>query len=120
MGTVTATPGGSYNYFGLYWGSMDDYNTLTFYSGSNAILSITGADVITALNLLGNQTAAGSNRYVDFYFGSLSFDSFKFSSTTLRLRIRQPCLSAGCRNRASSASRPRPAGPCFTARRRLH
>jgi hypothetical protein len=81
MGTVTATPGGSYNYFGLYWGSMDDYNTLTFYSGSNAILSITGADVITALNLLGNQTAAGSNRYVDFYFGSLSFDSLKFSST---------------------------------------
>ena len=32
-GTVTLTLSSAYNYFGLYWGSMDDYNTLTFYSG---------------------------------------------------------------------------------------
>src|SRR5262245_14209000 len=31
--TFTAAPGTSYNYFGLYWGSIDAYNSLQFYSG---------------------------------------------------------------------------------------
>lgn len=80
-GSVLATPGGSYNYFGLYWGSMDDYNTLTFMSGGQTVLSVTGAQVIAAATPLGNQTSAGSNRYVDFFFGSQSFDSVRFTST---------------------------------------
>jgi hypothetical protein len=80
-GSVLATPGGSYNYFGLYWGSMDDYNTLTFLSGGEVVLSVTGAQVISALNLLGNQTNAGSNRYVDFFFGNQSFDAVRLTST---------------------------------------
>ena len=80
-GSVLATPGGSYNYFGLYWGSMDNYNTLTFLSGGQTVLSVTGAQVISALNLLGNQTSAGSNRYVDFFFGNQSFDQVRFTST---------------------------------------
>jgi len=80
-GTVTATPGGSYNYFGLYWGSMDNYNTLEFYNGTNLVASINGIDVIAALNLLGNQTSPGSNRYVDLFFGNQSYDSVKFIST---------------------------------------
>jgi hypothetical protein len=80
-GSITATPGGSYNYFGLYWGSMDDYNTLTFLSGGSTVYSVTGNDVISALSLLGDQANPGSNRYVDFYFGSQSYDSVRFSST---------------------------------------
>ena len=80
-GSITATPGGSYNYFGLYWGSMDDYNTLEFYSGNQLIASINGKDVIAALGLLGNQTSPGSNRYVDFFFGSQSYDRIRFVST---------------------------------------
>ena len=80
-GSITATPGGSYNYFGLYWGSMDDYNTLEFYSGNQLIASINGKDVIAALSLLGNQTSPGSNRYVDFFFGGQFFDSIRFIST---------------------------------------
>src|SRR5262245_37590721 len=32
-GTMLATLGASYNYFGLYWGSIDNYNTLKFYNG---------------------------------------------------------------------------------------
>lgn len=32
-------------YFGLLWGSVDDYNTLSFYTGSTLIGSITGSDV---------------------------------------------------------------------------
>ncbi|MFO1407145.1 MAG: PEP-CTERM sorting domain-containing protein [Steroidobacteraceae bacterium] len=80
-GSLWAIPGGSYNYFGLYWGSMDSYNTLEFYNGDQLIASINGKDVITALGLLGNQTSPGSNRYVDFFFGGLFFDRIKFIST---------------------------------------
>jgi hypothetical protein len=80
-GSLTATPGGSYNYFGLYWGSMDNYNTLEFYNGSDLVASINGVDVIAALSLLGNQTSTGSNRYVDILFGDTTFDSVKFIST---------------------------------------
>ena len=36
---------GSKNSFGLYWGSVDTYNSLTFYSGDNLVATITGADV---------------------------------------------------------------------------
>lgn len=79
-GTVTLTLSSAYNYFGLYWGSMDDYNTLKFYSGDTLVETVNGAAVITAANLLGNQTNVGSNRYVDFYFGAASFDRIEFSS----------------------------------------
>src|SRR5512138_727406 len=47
-GTMLATLGASYNYFGLYWGSIDNYNTLKFYSGASLIATITGTDVIAA------------------------------------------------------------------------
>lgn len=82
-GTVTRVLGGSYEYFGLYWGSMDAYNTLAFYSGSatTPFFSVTGSQVIAALNLLGNQTNPGSNRYVDFFFApGQSFDRIDFTS----------------------------------------
>ncbi len=79
-GTVTLTLGGAYNYFGLYWGSIDNYNTMRFFSGATLLETINGTSVITALNLLGNQTSTGSNRYVDFYFGAASFDRIEFTS----------------------------------------
>ena len=60
---------------------MDDYNTLEFYNGNELIASINGKDVIAALSLLGNQTSPGSNRYVDFFFGSQLFDRIRFIST---------------------------------------
>ena len=79
-GTFTAAAGTSYNYFGLYWGSIDNYNTLNFFSGGNLIASITGSDVIAAGTALGNQTAPGSNRYVNFFFDG-KFDRIDFSTT---------------------------------------
>jgi hypothetical protein len=82
VGQVTDKLGGSYNYFGLYWGSMDNYNTLTFLSGGSVVGSWTGAQVITAANLLGNQTSTGSNRYVNFWFGGQTFDTVVFDSTS--------------------------------------
>jgi hypothetical protein len=64
----------AFNYFGLYWGSMDDYNTLSFYFDDTVVASLTGAEVIAAGTQLGDQTAPGSNRYVNFYFGSSLFN----------------------------------------------
>ena len=79
-GTVTLSLSNSYNYFGLYWGSIDDYNSLRFFNEGGLVASVGGAEVVTALNLLGNQTNAGSNRYVDFFFGNLSFNRIEFVS----------------------------------------
>ena len=80
VGTFTADAGSSYNYFGLYWGSIDDYNSLSFYSEGSLIATITGTDVIAAGTALGDQSAAGSNRYVNFLFDT-SFDRIDFSTT---------------------------------------
>jgi len=78
--TYFAAPGSNYNYFGLYWGSMDDYNSLRFYSGNALIASISGLDVIANTSLLGNQVAPGSNRYVNFFFDT-TFDRVVFGTT---------------------------------------
>lgn len=39
---------GSIDYFGLYWGSIDTYNTLSFWDGSHEVASFTGAQVAAA------------------------------------------------------------------------
>ena len=77
----TAAPGQSYNYFGLYWGSIDDYNWLTFYNGSSVLGTFTGSDVIKTGTQLGDQTAAGSNRYVNFFLNDQSFDRIEFGTS---------------------------------------
>jgi hypothetical protein len=79
-GTVTATLGSNYNYFGLYWGSMDAYNTLAFYNGTTQVYSVTGQDVISMAAALGDQTALGSNNYVNFNFGNQSFNGVQIMS----------------------------------------
>jgi hypothetical protein len=59
------------------WGSVDDYNTLSFYNGANLVGSITGADV--GPNTNGNQGINGT-----FYANidsNLAFDSVVASSS---------------------------------------
>jgi len=81
-GIETATLNHSYNYFGLYWGSIDDYNKVQFYSGDTLIATITGSDVIASGTALGDQMAAGSNRFVNFFFNNgASYDNIVFSTT---------------------------------------
>jgi hypothetical protein len=80
-GSVRATNlGGVYNYFGLWWGSIDTYNTFTFYKGDDVVLSFTGTQVTAAGTDDGNQLSPGSNHYVNF-LGLPDFDSFAMSST---------------------------------------
>jgi len=73
-------PGGTYNYFGLWWGSVDTYNTLSFYNGATLVASITGSGAITPSAANGNQTAPSTNLYINF-LDLPNFDSFKMTST---------------------------------------
>lgn len=61
---------GLQKYFGLLWGSVDDYNTLSFYDGATLIGSITGSDVTASPN--GNQGVDGT-LYVNIT-STLGFD----------------------------------------------
>lgn len=80
-GTETFGAGGDFNYFGLFWGSMDSYNTLSFYSDGNLVASFTGSQVVAFGNADGNQVQDRTNRYVNFFFTDGTFDTVKFITT---------------------------------------
>ena len=71
--------GGTYNYFGLWWGSIDAYNSFKFYLDDNVVASFTGTDVIAAGGTFGDQLSLNSNRYVNF-LDLPNFNSFELSS----------------------------------------
>jgi VCBS repeat-containing protein len=51
--------------FGLYWGSVDPYNTLAFYNGSVLVASYTGSDILPLLSD-GSSNSFQGNGYVEF------------------------------------------------------
>ncbi len=75
------------NYFGLYWGSIDAYNTITFLLNGAPLAGgvFTGADFSPAD---GNQTAAATNEYVDFFFsGGQAYNQVSFSTSQLNFEF---------------------------------
>lgn len=58
IGQVTLQLDGYSQYFGLLWGSVDNYNTLSFYDGNTLLFSFTGLDVDGGAH--GNQGAGGT------------------------------------------------------------
>lgn len=81
VGEQQIVAGGTFNYFGLYWGSIDNYNTLSFYNGADQVLRLTGADVIAAGVGFGNQIAPGANRYVNIFLNGDTYDRIVISTT---------------------------------------
>jgi hypothetical protein len=79
-GSATFTLGFNANYFGLYWGSVDAYNSISFLLGSEVVGNYGGADVVGAANANGNQVSSKSNVYVNFDFGNFFFDTVVLSS----------------------------------------
>lgn len=66
--------------FGLYWGSIDDYNSITFVRTGFADVTITGAYApILAGPDFGNQFADPQNRYI--VFSDILFDSIVLQSS---------------------------------------
>jgi VCBS repeat-containing protein len=77
-GTETITFTHDQNAFGLYWGSVDSYNTIAFYHGTTLVASYNGGD-ISPLFPTGNQGSFSSNGYVEFA-GLASFDKVVLGS----------------------------------------
>jgi hypothetical protein len=74
--------------FGLYWGSVDTYNSLAFYNGGTLVATITGANVDPPMIANGGQTEYASNGYVlisalpqfDRVVAASSSNSFEFDN----------------------------------------
>lgn len=75
----------SLNYFGLYYGSIDTFNDVTFYNAEGGVIqTVTGTDLITRFNgVSGDQSANSSNIYVNLFFRpEEQFTSFSFTTTS--------------------------------------
>jgi hypothetical protein len=77
IGSIALTFSSGQNYLGLLWGSVDNYNALSFYNGANLVGSITGTDVWAGAN--GNQGVNGTY-YVDIN-SDLTFDTVLATSS---------------------------------------
>jgi fibronectin-binding autotransporter adhesin len=64
-GSETITFTAEQNKFGLYWGSVDTFNTISFFNGSQLVASYSGADVAPLL-ANGNQGSFSASGYVEF------------------------------------------------------
>lgn len=81
-GSATFGLGTQADYFGMYWGSIDDYNTISFFNGGSLVGSFTGSDLPPPALDDGNQTSWRSNMFVSFlFFGGETFDSIRLTST---------------------------------------
>jgi len=71
IGSVVLDFTSQQNYFGLLWGSVDNYNTLEFYNGASLVGSFTGTAIWASAN--GNQGQQGTF-YVNFNDTNGSFN----------------------------------------------
>lgn len=79
-GSATFNLDDDYNYFGLYWGSVDTYNHVEFFLGGTSVGTFSGGDIAPPLVADGNQGNHASNRYVNFFFDGATFDSITLTS----------------------------------------
>ena len=77
------------NYFGLYWGSMDSYNSITFLEDHEQIATFSGAAVagLTGLVANGDQQSSLSNRYINFYLGDNFYNAVLLSTTDFGFEV---------------------------------
>ncbi len=77
------------NYFGLYWGSLDAYNSVTFSNDGTDFVTLSGADVanLTSLASNGGWYADSSNRYINFNTGANFFDEVVLSTTNFAFEV---------------------------------
>jgi hypothetical protein len=78
-----AEPGISYNYFGLYWGTIDEYNELRFLRGGRLIATVTGRDVLRSLAERGTASPGLLSCYVNIYFGAQAYTRIEFRTSAL-------------------------------------
>jgi len=82
-GIYTFTFTTDYTYFGLFWGSIDTYNTLSFWKDGSMVESYAGSVLPVPSGEYGNQSSDRSNLYVNFYDinSGLGFDEVQLFSS---------------------------------------
>jgi len=84
-GSATVDFGGAeYNYFGLFWGSIDTYNTLEFLNNGSVVAHYTGSDITNPAN--GDQQSPSTNEYVNFW-DLPAFDAVRFTSNGFAFEV---------------------------------
>jgi hypothetical protein len=79
-GDITISYGQNQQYFGIMWGSVDGYNTLSFYNNDRLVEQVSGRDVTSNPN--GNQAAKGTY-FANFNFnGDATFNRVVFTSSS--------------------------------------
>jgi hypothetical protein len=68
-GSATFGLGFDADYFGLYWGSIDAYNSIAFYNDVTLVGSFSGSDLVGAF-ANGSQVSFNSNRFINFQFAA--------------------------------------------------
>lgn len=79
--TITTPLQSNYNYFGMYWGSVDTYNSVTFYKGATKVGEVLGQQVIALPNPDLNQGDRNQAVYVNFFLDT-AYDSIILTSTS--------------------------------------
>jgi hypothetical protein len=90
VGAVTLTLPSPQTYLGLLWGSVDLYNTLSFYSGATLVGQITGANV----NALANGDQGINGTYYVNITSDTSFDRVVASSSQYAFEFDNVALQA--------------------------
>ena len=89
-GTATLNLGTALSNLSFYWGSIDTYNTVSFFSGANGtgtnLGSFTGAQVPGA-TADGAQATTANNRRVFFNFNGPTAQSVVFNSTSIAFEV---------------------------------
>ena len=80
-GTATLNLGGSFSSLSFYWGSVDDYNTVTLIQSDGTETSFDGTDIGFGVDFDGNQTDNDSNVRVNFLATGAGISSIRFNST---------------------------------------
>lgn len=79
-GSVSINFAKAINYFGMYWGSADNYNNISFYNGANLLKSFGGGDLVKSPN--GSWTNASTNFFGNFFADpGQNFTSVKLVAT---------------------------------------
>ena len=81
-----STPG---YYFGIYWGSLDSWNTVAFLSNHVQIAAFSGSDIATLTGLAadGDQQSLASNRYINFDLGTTFYDEVVLSTANFNFEV---------------------------------
>jgi hypothetical protein len=82
-GSVTVKLSNKFNYFGIYWGSIDLYNNIDFFDGTTLVGTVTGSEVGNPAN--GSWTGDNANKYVNIT--GIIFDSFVLNTTGIAFEV---------------------------------